>query len=323
MSTKEAVLLELMRSDSVSGERLAEMLGVSRSAVWKAIAQLREDGHQIEAATNRGYRLADPREILSEAAIRNALETRAFGREIELHREIDSTNRRAKELAAKGAPHGMLVCARSQTGGRGRFQRSFHSPEDGGVYMSLILRPTLPAERAVMLTSMTAVAVARAIEHIADVQVKIKWVNDLYINARKVCGILCEAGMDFESGQLEYAVVGVGVNTARQEFPPELQGIATSVGNECGREISPNRLTAEICACMEAEYEHLSDGRFMAESRERSNVIGRKILVLRGDERFSARALDIDDQGGLVIETDAGVQTVRSGEISIRWEEEQ
>lgn len=217
----------------------------------------------------------------------------------------------------------MLVCARSQTGGRGRFQRSFHSPEDGGVYMSLILRPTLPAERAVMLTSMTAVAVARAIEHIADVQVKIKWVNDLYINARKVCGILCEAGMDFESGQLEYAVVGVGVNTARQEFPPELQGVATSVGNECGREISPNRLAAEICACMEAEYEHLADGRFMAESRERSNVIGRKILVLRGDERFSARALDIDDQGGLVIETDAGVQTVRSGEISIRWEEEQ
>lgn len=321
MTTKDAVLTALMENGSVSGEQLAEGLGVSRNAVWKAITQLRDEGHVIDGGTNRGYRLTNDGEILTEAGILRALTTQRLGRSVEFHREIDSTNRRAKALAAEGAPEGTLVCARKQTGGRGRFGRSFHSPENGGVYLSLILRPKLPAEQAVMLTSMTAVAVAHAIERLADVRAEIKWVNDLYVNGRKVCGILCEAGMDFESGQLEYAVVGIGVNAAKMEFPTELASIATSLGNECGEFVSLNRLTAEICNCMEEEYTHLAEGRFMAESRVRSNVIGRNIVVLRGDERFPARALDIDDQGGLVIETKEGIQTVRSGEISIRWED--
>lgn len=323
MSTKDAVLAALMEEEFISGERLARRLNVTRNSVWKAINQLREEGYEIEATTNRGYRLGGDREIVSETGVLRYLTTREFGRSMEVHRELDSTNNRAKALAAQGAAHGTLVLARRQTGGRGRFGRQFHSPEGGGVYMSFVLRPQLPAERAVLITSMTAVAVAHAIERLADVQVQIKWVNDLYINGRKICGILCEAGMDFESGQLEYAVVGIGVNTARMTFLEELQSIATSVGNECGQDISQNRLIAEICDCMEEEYVHLADGGFMAESRARSNVIGRKIVVIRGNERFSARALDIDDQGGLVIETKNGVQTVRSGEISIRWEEEQ
>lgn len=322
MSTKDAVLAALMEEESISGERLARRLNVTRNSVWKAISQLREEGYEIEAATNRGYRLGGAKEIVSEAGVLRYLTTRELGRSMEVHREIDSTNNRAKALAAQGAAHGTLVLARRQTGGRGRFGRRFHSPESGGIYMSFVLRPQLPAEKAVLVTSMTAVAVARAIERLADVRVQIKWVNDLYINGRKICGILCEAGMDFESGQLEYAVVGIGVNTAQMTFPEELQNIATSVGNECGRDISKNQLIAEICACMEEEYARLADGGFMAESRARSNVIGRKIVVIRGNERFSARALDIDDQGGLVIETQNGVQTVRSGEISIRWEEE-
>lgn len=322
MNTKEAVLAALLEGESISGERLARRLDISRSAVWKAIAQLREDGYEVEAVTNRGYRLSGADEIVSEAGIRRHLTTREFGQILEVHREIDSTNNRAKALAVEGASHGTLVVARRQTGGRGRFGRSFHSPE-GGVYMSFILRPELPVEQSVMLTSMTAVAVAHAIERLADVRVEIKWVNDLYVRGRKLCGILCEAGMDFESGQLEYAVVGIGVNTAKMQFPTELQDIATSIANECGTQISQNRLAAEICACMEEEYAHLADGRFMAESRVRSNVIGRKIVVLRGNERFHAKALDIDDQGGLVIETRDGVQTVRSGEISIRWERDE
>ena len=187
--------------------------------------------------------------------------------------------------------------------------------------MSLILRPDLPAEKAVMITSMTAVAVARAIERLADVQVQIKWVNDLYIEGKKVCGILCEAGMDFERGRLEYAVVGIGVNTARAEFPDEIKEIATSVGNVCGKDISNNRLIAEICNCMEEMYGQLEDGAFMAESRRRSNVIGRNVVVLRGDERIPAKALDIDDEGSLVVETADGIVHVHSGEVSVRWED--
>ena len=145
--------------------------------------------------------------------------------------------------------------------------------------------------------------------------------NAPYESAREACGILCEAGMDFESGQLEYAVVGIGVNTAPAEFPEELQTIATSVGNACGHDISKNQLIAEICGCMEELYAQLADGGFMAESRARSNVIGRQIVVLRGDERIPARAVDIDDQGSLVVETERGMEIVRSGEVSVRWED--
>ncbi len=256
---------------------------------------------------------------VTEAGIRRWLTAKELGGSMEIHPVIDSTNTRAKALAAQGAPHGMLVCARSQTGGRGRFGRKFHSPDETGIYMTLLLRPKLAAERAVMITSMAAVAVARAIERLAEVKVDIKWVNDLYVQGKKVCGILCEAGMNFETGQLEYAAVGIGVNTARAEFPEEIREIATSIGNACGQDISKNRLIAEICNCLEELYPQLKTGEFMAESRTRSNVIGRDVIVLRGDERFPARAIDIDDEGSLVVQTENGIQNVHSGEVSVRW----
>lgn len=320
MSMKEQVLARLLcAEDALSGEELARQFGVTRNAVWKAIVALREDGYEIEAVTNRGYQLRNADERFGEAAIRKYLNTQSFGQRIEAHEEIDSTNTRAKQLAMQGAEHGTLVCARRQTSGRGRFGRHFHSPEDSGIYMSLILRPQLGAERAVMITSMVAVAVARAIERLSDVQAQIKWVNDVYINGRKTCGILCEAGLDFESQQLEYAVVGIGVNVAKMEFPEELKSIATSIGNESDVKVSGMRLIAEICNEMEQMYPQLATGAFMPESRARSNVIGRQILVLRGDEQFAAEAVDIDDQGGLVIRTAEGLQTVQSGEISVRW----
>lgn len=321
MSTKERVLAALTKAENaLSGEALAQELGVSRNAIWKAIEGLRADGYEIDAGTNRGYRLIKGADVITEAEIRRHL-TGGLGCAMELHAEIDSTNTRAKALAAQGAEHGTLVCASSQTGGRGRFGRKFHSPDGGGIYMSLILRPRIPAEQAVMITSMTAVAVARAIERLADVKVGIKWVNDLFIAGRKVCGILCEAGMDFESGQLEYAVVGIGVNTARAEFPEEIRDIATSIGNVCGHDISRSRLIAEICNCMDGLYPALGTNAFMEESRARSVVLGKRIAVLRGDSRFAATARDIDDQGGLVIETECGTEVVRSGEISIRLED--
>jgi len=322
MSTKEQILAALQAEEGyVSGESLAQTLQISRNAVWKAITQLREEGFEIESFTNRGYRLTNGCAMVSETGIRRWLTAKEIGSRIEVHDVIDSTNTRAKELAAQGAPHGMLVCARSQTGGRGRFGRKFHSPQTGGIYISIILRPQLPADRAVMTTSMAAVAVAQAIEKLADVDVKIKWVNDLYIAGKKTCGILCEAGMDFESGQLEYVVVGIGVNTSPAQFPEELENIATSVGNVCGHDISKDHLIAEICNGMEALLPRLADGGFMKENKRRSNVIGRDIVVLRGGERFPARAVDIDEEGSLVVETADGIQIVHSGEVSVRWED--
>ncbi len=323
MATRDDVLSVLMEQKTpVSGERLARKLGVSRNSVWKAVEQLRQEGYDIQAGTNRGYRLASAPDRVSVPEIRRWLRTETIGARMELHRTLDSTNTRAKAIAATGAPHGYLVIAESQTGGKGRRGRTFYSPEHTGVYITFVLRPKLLAERAVMITSMAAVAVARAIETVADVDVRIKWVNDLYINGRKTCGILCEASMDFESGQLEYAVLGIGINVSPMRFPPELGDIATSIGNECGHQVSRSRLIAEICNQLEALYGQLDTCEFMAESRKRSNVIGHDVLVLRGDERFTARALDIDDRGCLVIRTDAGVRRVDSGEVSLKLEQD-
>ena len=319
MSTKNDVLGALMgEAEAISGERLARRLGVSRNAVWKSVEQLREEGYEIEAVTNRGYKLTRSPNLISEPAIARWTHARQIGTKLEVHSQLDSTNLRAKLLAAQGAPHGYLVCADSQTSGRGRFGRNFFSPEHSGVYITYVLRPRLPAERAVMITSMAAVAVAQAIEALADVDVKIKWVNDLYINDRKACGILCEASMDFESGQLEYVALGIGVNVARMDFPEELRDIATSVENECGRAVSRSRLIAEISNRLDALYDQLPTGEFMAENRARSNVIGRDVTVLRGDERYEAHAIDIDEQGRLVVRTDAGVTRLGAGEISLK-----
>ena len=319
MSTKNDVLRTLMEAEgSISGERLARRLGVSRNSVWKAIEQLRQEGYTIEAATNRGYRLSAAPNRISQPEIERWLTSRTIGARMELHNLLDSTNTRAKALAATGAPHGYLVIAESQSGGKGRMGRSFFSPEHSGVYITYVLRPKMLAERAVMITSLAAVAVARAIEALADVDVKIKWVNDLYINGRKVCGILCEASIDFESGGLEYAVLGIGINVTKMAFPEELKDIATSIENECSAPVSRSRLIAEISNQLEALWDQLQTGEFMAENRARSNVIGRDVLVIRGDERFMARALDIDEAGRLVIRAGDTVSRVGSGEISLK-----
>ena len=319
MSTKNEVLTALLGEETaISGERLARKLGISRNSVWKAIEQLRADGYEIDAVTNRGYRLTYMPDRITEPEILKWTTGATIGRRIEVHDRLDSTNIRAKQLAAQGAPHGYLVCADSQSSGRGRFGRAFFSPEHSGVYITYILRPGIPAERAVMITSLAAVAVARAIESLCDAEVKIKWVNDLYINGKKACGILCEAGMDFESGTLDYVALGIGINVAKMEFSGELRNIATSIGNECGQSISRSRLIAGISNQLDAMYPQLETGAFMAESRERSIVIGRDVTVLRGGSSYPAHVLDIDDQGRLVLRTNDGISRLGAGEISLK-----
>ena len=257
---------------------------------------------------------------LNLSEIRRWLKPGEIGCEIEIHPEIDSTNNRARELAVQGAAHGTAVLALRQSAGRGRFGRNFYSPDNSGVYISFILRPNISADRAVMLTSMAAVAVARAMEKLADVRASIKWVNDVYLGAKKACGILCEAGLDFENGRMQYVVAGIGVNVEPMDFPEELGQIATSVSNECGQRISRSRFCAELINELNALYPQLESGAFMDEYRSRSNVIGRDVFVLRGDERYPAHVVDIDGEGSLVVCTPDGQrQTLHSGEISLRF----
>lgn len=255
---------------------------------------------------------------LSQPAIAQRLTTNAMGRAMEIHAVIDSTNTRARVLADQGAPHGFCVAAEMQNGGRGRMGRSFFSPPGVGVYVSFILRPTMPAGEAVKMTTMAAVAVARAIEQLVDVSIKIKWVNDLYLNDKKICGILCESSIDFQTGQLDYGVVGIGVNVGKIEFPDELSGIATSIYNETGRVVSPNALIGEIANQLERLCPGLQGGLYMDEYRSRSNVIGREVTVLKGSECFAAVAEGIDDQGRLVVCHDGKSEALGSGEISLK-----
>lgn len=236
--------------------------------------------------------------------------------------EIDSTNRYAKELAVAGAPEGTVVIANRQSAGRGRLGRSFFSPEEKGIYMSILLRPDISLERAVLITSMAAVAVSGAIEKICGVPAKIKWVNDIFLNGKKVCGILTEAGINAERGTLDYAVVGIGVNVGAMEFPEKLKEIATSVSNECGFAVSKEELVDEILLELEKWYPTLWNGGFLEENKRRSILLGKDILVL--DESvpggsYAAKAVDINELGNLIIRKDGTTKVLNSGEVSIRF----
>ncbi len=252
-------------------------------------------------------------------AVREGMQPGDIGYVIEHHEEIDSTNNRARVLATEGAPHGTVVLADRQTAGRGRFARPFYSPGQAGVYMSVILRPEIAPEQAVLITPMAAVAVARAMERVAGVRAGIKWINDVYLNDKKACGILCEAGMDAQAGKLKYVVMGIGINVGRMHFPHELENTATSLSNACGHAVSRTEFLAALLRELTELWPKLADEEVLRESRERSIVIGRDVLVLRGDEQFMAHAVDIAADGSLIVDTAGGERlSLHSGEVSLK-----
>ena len=253
-------------------------------------------------------------ENVTAAAIERHLRTTVFGRELQVAAVLPSTNTTARELAQQGAPEGTVVVAAAQTAGRGTRSRSFFSPQ-GGVYLSIILRPR--EADGCLITSCAAVAVARAIERLCPLEVQVKWVNDLYIDGRKLCGILTEAGFAPDN-TLDFVVLGIGVNVAAVDFPPDIADIATSLGNE-GCTVDRNALIAAILEEWEAAYATIGSGDFLAESRARSCVLGRRITVIRGNEQFVAVATGIDERGHLTVQKDSGeTVTLHSGEVSIR-----
>lgn len=322
--TKELVLEQLSSGNApVSGAAMAKMLGVSRNSIWKAMEQLREEGYVIEAKTRQGYRLVSYLNRLVEPVIlQELLPLRDY--RLKIYEEIGTTNDEAKRLAGEGEAENLVVMAERQTAGKGRRGRSFYSMGPEGVYMSLLLRPRLPFREALKITTMTAVAVARAIEKNCDVEVGIKWVNDLYIHGKKVCGILTEAGMNFETGDLEYAVVGLGVNVLKCDFPEELKGIVTTLEEESGQQISRNKLAADILREMHELYGELEKAEggfppFHAEYVKRSIVLGKEIMVHAGTQTYLAKAVAIDDNIALIVETEEGRKTLDSGEVSVRF----
>lgn len=231
--------------------------------------------------------------------------------------ETDSTNRVAKELAMQGAPEGTLVVAKRQSSGKGRLGRSFFSPE-GGIYMSLVLRPEIPAEKAVLLTTCAAVAVARAIDRVAGVSAGIKWVNDIFVQGKKVCGILAEAGFNAQATTPEYVILGIGINVERQSVPEELKEIVGCLEDGRTEALSKEALIAAVWREFGILYRNLSGADYMEEYKNRSILVGKEVTVLSQAGDYRAVAVDIDREGHLVIERQGKKEVLSSGEISVR-----
>ena len=320
MTTKEKVLGVLLEAGGfVSGETLAERLGISRNSVWKAVTSLRSDGFEIEAVTNKGYILSSEGTALSESVIRKYLPEND-NRSIYIFDTIDSTNNYAKKLASEGAGHGTLVAADMQTAGKGRMGRSFCSPAGGSIYMSVILRPKTDMQSSQLITSCIAAAAADAVDRVCGTDVKIKWVNDLYLNRKKICGILTEASINFESGGLDYAVAGIGINlkSVKQSFTEELLEIASSVEDETGKLPGRCRLIAEILNNIDSYMQGIENRAFLEEYRRRSFITGMRVAVSKYDEERTAAALGISDNAGLIVKYDDGTEEVlNSGEARI------
>lgn len=325
MTVKEKVLscLEQNRDRYLSGEEMAEMFGVTRASVWKAVTKLREEGFEIEAVSNRGYRLTASSDRLTEAGIGASLNY-ADPSLLHVYGEIDSTNTRLRMMAMEGAPHGTMVVADMQSAGRGRLGRKFVSPSGSGIYLSILIRPETDMSGVVPVTSAVAVAVCEAVREQTGKDAGIKWVNDIYIGSHKICGILTEAQASVETGGLDSVVIGIGVNFRANPsaFPEDLLERVGWIYEEGESGISRNALTAAIIDRTLYYAEHLQDKLFVEPYRNYSVVIGREIVCTRGSEQFEGKAVGIDDQGGLIVETAEGTRVLSSGEISVRWKKQ-
>ena len=320
LTTKDSLLhlLETNRNRFISGEEAAASLGISRSAIWKAISVLRKEGFSILARPGSGYQLIQGSDTLSVQGVRAYLPNHTIP--IQVWEETQSTNGLAKQWALEGAPHGAMVLAQQQTGGRGRLGRSFASPA-GGLYMSVVLRPSLQMmEDASLVTSAAAVAVCEAVQELCGLSLSIKWVNDLFYGDKKCCGILTEGGTGFEAGTIEYMVVGIGLNyaTPAGSFPPELAAIAGSLYPEGAAPVPRVQLAALIYTKLVAYFNTLPQRAFLPEYRKRSLLLGKDIQVLTNPPYF-AKALSIDEDARLVVEReDKTVVSLFSGEVSVR-----
>ena len=324
MTKDELLSLLWQNADTyISGEELARRLSVSRTAVWKTIGQLREAGYNIESVSNRGYRLLSESDVLSEEGVRRHLKHQEL--KLQVYKTITSTNTVLKALAAEGAPAGLALIAGEQTEGRGRMGRSFYSPADSGLYLSLLLRPNVSAVEATRLTACAAVAVAETIEELSGRPAQIKWVNDIFVDGRKVCGILTEASVDCENGMMHYVIIGLGVNThvPAGDFPEELRGIAGAAFDADNIPELRCRLAAGILDRLAEYTENPGAPRVFEGYKSRSLVLGKAINILApGRDSAPAEVLDLEEDYALLVRLPDGSTTrLNSGEVSVRVEE--
>ena len=322
MSTKDALLKYLKESSGAwtSGESLAASLMISRSAIWKHIKALQEEGYGIESSTKRGYTLQALPDRLLPAEIKDGLTTRLFGRErIDHYMETDSTNVRARALAQHGAPEGTVVVAEAQTQGRGRRGRTWFSPPGCGIYVSVILRPRVQPHEAPQLTLLAAVAMAETLLETADLPFTIKWPNDILVNGKKISGILTE--MSLEMDRVDYVVLGLGlnVNTPGEAMAEEVREIATSLRILTGRTFSRAKILQIFLDKLEQYYTLFQDRQFVRirdRWKELSGIIGKYVKIENLDRPYEGEVVDIDQDGFLVLKSpDGTLQRIVAGDV--------
>lgn len=309
------------REDYVSGQELCERFGVSRTAVWKAIGQLKKEGFFIEAVKNRGYRLMQEEEIFGQHELESRMDTRWAGHPVIFYGVLDSTNLRAKLDAEKGASQGTLVVADMQTAGRGRRGRGWSSPAGVNAYFTLILKPDFEPDKASMLTLVMAMAVAEGITETCGAEAYIKWPNDIVIGGKKVCGMLTELSVQQE--YIQHVVIGAGINVGLQEFAPEIADMATCLERECGRKVPRAELIVYIMKAFEKYYEKFLETLDFSGLKETYDGLlincGREVRVLDPKGEYMGISKGINAAGELLVELpDGSVAAVYAGEVSVR-----
>lgn len=319
---KEEILRLLRSADGyISGQELCNRFGVSRTAVWKAINQLKEAGYEIEAQQNKGYRLMAAPDRMTEAEIKSLMHTDWVAKEVLYFDTIDSTNTKAQELAEKGYPSGTLVVADKQESGKGRRGRSWVSPSGTGIFMTLMIKPDINPNNASMLTLVAALAVAKAITSVTGEEALIKWPNDIVVNGKKVCGILTEMNAQFD--YINHIVVGIGINVHNESFPEEISQMASSLMIEAGgKRFHRAQIIAETMSYFEQYYDtFLKTQDLSALVREYDELLvnrNKSVRVLDPKEPFDGKAMGITPKGELIVDTWESRKLVSSGEVSVR-----
>jgi len=309
------------RDGYVSGQELCSRFGVSRTAVWKVIKQLKAEGYDIQAVRNKGYRLMEMPDVLTKDEIKSCINGSLIGRHVVFYDVTDSTNTRAKALAEEGAAEGTLVAAGQQSAGKGRRGRGWSSPPGTGIWMSMVLRPDILPSQASMLTLVAALGVSEGICRVTGIMPKIKWPNDLVLSGKKICGILTEMTTELEA--IQYVVVGMGINVNTGEFPEEIAKTASSLYLESGRKWKRAPLMGAMAGALEEYY-----GKFLAtkdlsllkdEYEGRLANLNRQVTVLARTGDYDGTCRGIDSQGELLVEReDKTICRVLSGEVSVR-----
>lgn len=319
---KEEILRLLRSADGyISGQELCNRFGVSRTAVWKAINQLKEAGYEIEAQQNKGYRLMAAPDLMTEAEIKSLMHTDWVAKEVLYFDTIDSTNIKAQELAEKGYQSGTLVVADKQESGKGRRGRSWVSPSGTGIFMTLMIKPDINPNNASMLTLVAALAVAKAITSVTGEEALIKWPNDIVVNGKKVCGILTEMNAQFD--YINHIVVGIGINVHNESFPEEISQMASSLMIEAGgKRFHRAQIIAETMSYFEQYYDtFLKMQDLSALVREYDKLLvnrNKSVRVLDPKEPFDGKAMGITPKGELIVDTWESRKLVSSGEVSVR-----